>query len=297
MTDTPDEPEITLDPTPTPFDLAHQAMQDAPDDDAARLAMYDCLIGAELFVLLAAEPEEAEPGSAPVIAPQLIATDEGRFILAFDREDRLAAFTGQAAPYAALPGRVVVDQLAGQGIGLGVNLGIVPQALLLPPEAIDWLAGTLAERPQEDEGWPDHFLPPQLPKSLLDRLTQRLASWAASAGAEGREAWLSGVGWMDGRQGHVLVFQPIPEDEGGSEAEAALAKAVSEALIFAGLEGEEIAVVFLPDDDPARPALAETGWRFALDAEALAAAEAALEAEEAERKGPGMDPDRPPILH
>ncbi|NCU21824.1 SseB family protein, partial [Candidatus Falkowbacteria bacterium] len=37
--------------TVTPFDLAHKATQDAPEDDAARLALYECLADSELFLL------------------------------------------------------------------------------------------------------------------------------------------------------------------------------------------------------------------------------------------------------
>ena len=45
-----------------------------------------------------------------------------------------------------LDDKVAVVTGAGQGIGLGLNLGAA-SAILLPPEALDWLAGAVAEVP------------------------------------------------------------------------------------------------------------------------------------------------------
>ena len=79
---------------------------DLADTSAAELSeleLHDC---PELFLLI----EEAEDGAE--VRPRVFALEEGRFVLAFDREDRLAAFAEGPAPYAALPGRVLAQRLA-----------------------------------------------------------------------------------------------------------------------------------------------------------------------------------------
>ncbi|MFN6979952.1 MAG: SseB family protein, partial [Gemmobacter sp.] len=120
---------------PSPLDIAHAAMTAAPDDDAARLRYFAALADAELVLMLGAEAEGGQ------IVPKVFPLTDGPVVLAFDGDDRLAAFAEGPVPYAALPGRVIARQLAGQGVGLGVNLG-GDAAFLVPPAALDWLAGT-----------------------------------------------------------------------------------------------------------------------------------------------------------
>ncbi|NBC96777.1 MAG: SseB family protein, partial [Deinococcus-Thermus bacterium] len=138
----------------TPLDRAHAALEAAPEDDAARLAFYERLVEGELFLMLRQEAE------GETVEPRLFPLDEGPFVLVYDREERLARFAGGPTPYAALPGRRVVEMLAGEGIGLGLNLGEAPSEMLLPPEAVDWLAGTLANRPAEATATPREVEPP-----------------------------------------------------------------------------------------------------------------------------------------
>ena len=125
----------------TPLDqaYAHMAADDA--DDAARLTYYERLAEAELVCLTDGEAREG------TITPKLFPLEDGPYVLAFDSDEKLSAFTGITNTYAALPGRVIARQLAGQGVGLAVNLG-ADSAMLLPPEAVDWLAGTLATQPR-----------------------------------------------------------------------------------------------------------------------------------------------------
>ena len=99
----------------TPLDQAHAAMEAAPEDDAARLRFFERLADSELFILLDKEPEGDR------ISPEIFDTGEGRFVLVFDREERLAQFANRIVPYAALSGRVIASMLAGQGVGLGVG--------------------------------------------------------------------------------------------------------------------------------------------------------------------------------
>ena len=111
----------------------------------------------------------------------------------FDREERLASFTGGIAPYAALPGRVIAGLLKGQGIGMGVNLGIAPSSMLLPPEAMDWLAETLDGGPEEVEAKPQEFLPPSVPEAVSTisgaRAPNRAAIFSRASSTAFRAAW------------------------------------------------------------------------------------------------------------
>ena len=113
----------------TPLDTAHAAMAAAPDDDTERLRFFERLADAELFLLV------TEEVTGDRLSPSIFDTSDGRFVLAFDREERLTAFTEGPAPYAALPGRAIAGMLNGQDIGLGLNLGVPASALLVPAGA------------------------------------------------------------------------------------------------------------------------------------------------------------------
>ncbi|MFQ6775057.1 SseB family protein [Cereibacter sphaeroides] len=260
----------------TLLDQAHAAMEAAPGDDAARLRFYGQLADGELFLLLEREPEDE------TLTPQVFNLDEGPVVLAFDLEERLAAFTGVPAPYAALPGRVVAGLLAGQGIGLGLNLGDAPSAMLLPPDAVEWLADTIGHAPDEAEARPESFTPPRLPQSLIAALDGKLGR----AGGLAAHALLAAVRYDDGRDGHMLAF--IAARPG---AEPALARSVSEALTFSGLEAEALDVAFFAEGAPAEAAMARVGLRFDLPVP-----KAPELREERAPAAPGMDPARPPIL-
>jgi hypothetical protein len=79
----------------TPLDAAFLAMEADPEAEAPRLRFHEALLGAELFVLLEEEAEER-------LKPRLFDLEEGRFVLAFDTDARLAAFLDEPAAYAAL---------------------------------------------------------------------------------------------------------------------------------------------------------------------------------------------------
>ena len=86
----------------TPLDLAYEAMAAAPDgDDAPRLRFYERLADGEMILLLEKEAE------GETLAPRVFDLEDGPVVLVFDTEERLGAFTGMPAPYAALPGRVI----------------------------------------------------------------------------------------------------------------------------------------------------------------------------------------------
>lgn len=258
----------------TPLDQAHGAMQAAPDDDGARLRFYERLADSELFMMLSTEAEGDQ------ISPELFETPEGRFVLVFDREERLAKFAQRAVPYAGLAGRGVVEMLAGQGIGLGVNLEVASSSILLPHEAITWLHETLQNVPGQVEAAIEELLPPTgLPEILLTALDAKLAT----AGGLATAAYLVSLRYSGGGQGHLLGFVGA-----NSDAEGALAKAVAEALTFSGIEAGALDVGFFAASDQMAAGLARVGLRFDLPVPE--------EPKIYQPKIPGADPDSPPIL-
>lgn len=256
----------------TLLDAAHAAVSADPENEVLRLRFFERLADGEMVLLL----EREAVGDS--LEPRVFDLEDGPVVLIFDREERLAAFTGGIAPYAALPGRVIAGLLKGQGIGMGVNLGVAPSSMLLPPEAMDWLAETLEGGPEEVEGTPEELLPPAAPEAVISALDAKLAKAAGLAAG----AVLAGVRYADGRRGHLLAFLGAAPG-----AEAALAGAVREALVFSGIEAGELDVVFLGGDEAFANAIGRVGLRFDLTAPAKP---------EAVPVAPGLDPSRPPRL-
>lgn len=260
----------------TDLDTAHAAMlaatqsgDDAGGEAAAR-RFHARLAEAELILLLEEEP------AGDNLKPRVFSLEEGPVVLAFDTEERLAEFAGAIVPYAALPGRVLVAMLAGQGLGLGLNLGVAPSSHLLEHEAMVWLAEGLAAEVAAAQGRPQGFLPPdRLPSALISELERRLRGRAAAAA-------LAAADWDDGSTGLLLVLVGVPE-----AAEAALAQSCAEAAALLG-EGAALDVAFRAADDPFLACIA--AHVRPLDLTPLPEPEAQAP------KGPGLDPDRPPIL-
>ncbi|MCZ4353969.1 SseB family protein [Roseovarius aestuarii] len=259
----------------TVLDTAHAAMQADPDDTSARLAFYHRLAGSELHLLLEAEPT---PGSDQV-SPQVFEVEGVTYALAFDTADRLAAFSGAPAPYAALPGRGLAGMLAEGGVGLGLNLDVAPSAILIPPDALNWLRDTLGvDSPNAASTLPEAVhAPGNLPPTLLQALDSALARMAGLA----QRAYLAEALYPGGVEGHVLMFiGAIPE------AEEALTRAVSEALVFSGIEAGALDVGFTEADSVLAQRLARVGLQFDLPEVTKQVA----------RITPGSDPQKPPKL-
>jgi len=261
----------------TALDEAHAAM--AAGGEAEARQFYRLLADIPLFLLLEHEAEGER------INPRVFDLEAGPVLLAYDREERLAVLSqGAALPYAALPGRIIAQHLAGQGVSLGLNFGSgAPSEVMLPPEALRWLAEILETEPQEVEARPEAFVPPQgLPPALEEALRFTLDGAAGLA----RAALLAGVRYEGGRRGHVLALLDVPEP-----AEDPLARAVAEAMAFSGLEAGEIDVTFLASDDPAVAVLARVAQIFEVPEPP-----ATPERETFAPAAPGTDPDRPPRL-
>jgi hypothetical protein len=258
----------------TPLDAAHAAMEADPENDATRLAFYERLGDAELFLLL----EEEAAGDQ--IKPLIFEIPDGDLVLVFDRTERLTAFTGEAAPYAALSGRVVAGLLAGEALGLGLNLDVAPSAFVLPPEGVTWMAQTFEHEPDEVEAQISEIRAPAgLPEALLTALDAKLATAMGLA----RCAYLVSVTYEGGGTGHMLSFvDAVPG------AETALAKAAGEALTFSGIEAGAMDVGFVGAQDDMTERLARVGLRFDLPEP--------VEMSQMNRAAPGSDPEKPPIL-
>ena len=203
--------------------------------------------------------------------------------------------TGDGGAFAAMaPGTLFVDHTtvsaqvtrelagiaAGQGIGLGINLGVAPSGMVLPAEAVDWLAGMLEDGPEEVEAVPEAF---HAPKGVPDVLLAALDAKLARAGGLASGALLAGVTYRGGRRGHMLAFLDAVEG-----AQGALARAAREALAFSGLEAGEMDVAFLRTGEGAAAAMARVALRFDLPEP--------VRAEPAAPIAPGSDPAKPPKL-
>lgn len=258
----------------TALDSAHAAMIAAPDDDGARLRFYERLADCELFMMLT---KEAEGGN---ISPEMFDLADGTFVLLFDREERLVQFADRPVPYVALSGRVVAQMLAGQGIGLGVNLEVASSSIMIPAEAVSWLHQTLEHTPDQVEAAIVEVLPPTgLPEVLLTALDSKLATAAGLAAS----AYLVGVRYVEGGQGHLLGFVDATD-----AAQSALAKAAGEALTFSGIEAGAMDVGFFVSTDQMTAKLAKVGLRFDLPQPE--------EPKVYQPVIPGSDPDKPPVL-
>lgn len=255
----------------TPLDEAFAAMNAASDNATTRLAWFDRLAASEMFLLL----EDEAIGDR--IRPKVFAVDGADLVVAFDREERLAGFAGEVAPFVGMSGRTLAQMLSEAELGLAVNLGTEFETVL-ESEAIGWLAGTLSQAPEAVEDRPDEVLPPEgLPESLLTALDARLATTHGRASL----AYLVATKYDDGRQGHLLAFV-----EAMDGYEGALAQLVGDALSFSGLEAGSLDVGFFRAADPMCATFAKVGLRFDLPQLADPIASVA----------PGSDPDKPPRL-
>ncbi len=257
----------------TPLDLAHQAMQAAPQDNAARMRFFERLADSEVFLLL------KEEATGDNLLPEMIEVEGVKYLLVFDREERLADFVSGSAHHAALSGRVVAEMLAGQGIGLGLNLGVAQSSILIPADAMAWLVEMLDNAPEQITEQPISInAPKDLPETLLQALDVKLATAAGMA----KTAYLVAVVYEGSRHSHMLaIIDAVPE------AQAAMAKALNEALIFSTVENGHLDVAFFAGDDPVCKLLETVGLRFDLPEQKHQTPTASA---------PGSDPDNPPIL-
>ena len=138
---------------------------------------------------------------------------------------------------------------------------------------------TLQHAPDEVEAKVDAFTPPVgLPEHLITSLDTKLSTAQGLA----TTAYLVGVTYPGGGQGHLLGF--VGAIEG---AQGALAKAASEALTFSGVDAGAMDVGFFAVGDPVAAKLDAVGLKFDLPQ---------VQKPEVVRPAPGSDPDKPPRL-
>ena len=255
----------------TSLDLAYMAMQ---NDEANAPAFYARFLETELFLLL--EGEVAEDAAQPLI----METSDGPLVLVFDLEDRMAAFNEQPSDYVALSGRRIAKLLSGQGVAIGLNLGDAPSAMVLPVEAVDWLAAAAIGDDTEVEAKPMEIgKPVGVPEALVAALDSKLANMGGVVSA----AYLVSARYETGESGHMLALVNVPES-----AKTGVSEALSEALRFSGVEAGQLDLAFLTPDDPHLERFIRAGLGFEIPELVLP--------KMATPTAPGMDPDKPPLL-
>lgn len=239
-------------------------------NDAQSARFYQILSETPLFLILEQEAD------GETLSPRVFDLPDGAIVLAFDSEERLADWAEGALPYALLPGRVIAQQLAPLGIGLGLNFGAVSETIL-PPEAMEWLTEMLDVAPEAMDARIDAVLPlGPMPPALMTALDMGFAAGLAQA------AYLAAVRYQSGGQGHILGFV-------GATAESALTRAVAERLVFSNLEAGALDVTFVQAGSKLADMLAARGQELPIPTLILPEAPS-------DRPAPGSDPDRPPIL-
>lgn len=253
----------------TILDAAHAAM--ASGGEAEALTFWRMLADAELFLVLDREAE------GEVIEPRVFSLTEGDMLLAFDSEERLATISATPVPYVALPGRVVAAQLAGQGLSLGLNLGTgAASETILPEEAMDWLVQMLDQtEPEAREAALAGVSAPRLPEAVLSAL--------AGLVPVGGVAAIAAAEYQGGGRGHVLALAGVETRD-----ETRMARAVTEALAFSGLDAAALDLVFCAGDAGLLRRIAAAGLSFR-GPEPVAQ-------EAVTPSAPGSDPARPPRL-
>lgn len=267
----------------TALDRAHSKMAADLEDNAARLGFYGALADAELFILLTIE------AAGDAISPEILDLEGDKYVLVFDSEERFAQFTTTPAPYAALPGRVIAGMLTGQKIGMGLNLGVAPSSIVIPYAAMDWLTEALSINPelqsQQALGRTNQGLGTFSPASettvrLAPILTEKLRFSAGLVSA----VILANLHNTDNSETAVLGFLGAPDT-----AHPGLARMAQEALVFAGLEGHPLDVLFLQSESPQAKRMIKVGTEIRLP-------KVQIPVTKTEIIAPGSDPTKPPIL-
>ncbi|MEM7440510.1 MAG: SseB family protein [Pseudomonadota bacterium] len=248
----------------TPLDTAHAAMH-ASGTDEDRLSFFGRVAEAELSLVLDSVGEDTAK-------PRLIEVEGARYVLAFDTELRMAEFCGQETRYLSTAGRQIAAMLAGQGVGLALNLG-TPSAHLIPPETVSWLRDTLSTAPEIEEDRPVAVHPPRVPEELITALDAKLATLEGIADV----AWLADLEYEGGRRTATLAFAGAP-----SFVEPAIAAAIDEALKFSSAP-VSLEVLFVDPSAPILGPFSRQGLRFDLPQPQMPGA-------------PGSNPAKPPRL-
>lgn len=243
------------------------------DPNTETMAYYHALLDQVLVVLLDGDPDEGERRL------KVFETSQGVFAMAFDSEMRLAEFAGDSAYFAQMSARALIQTLNDMGLGLGVNFDVAPSSTLLPVDVIAWLAAQANAAPQEDQAQIDDLSAITEPPHWVDALKSALEATQTVP-----ELWLATahIGGID-RLG--VFFAALPDQIAPS-----IAKLTYDLVRFSYQDGDadDIQVVFLPQGDPLWLRLVQIGQHITLDT--------APDPEPTAPMGPGLDPNKPPIL-
>ena len=169
--------------------------------------------GAEADWLRFYEGFAAQPLIAPVddttARPKTLLLETGEVALAFDTEDRFAAFITTPTEFVTLTGAGLARALGPLGVGVALNPGVATGETVLDAGALAWIAQHAgAEVAVEDMPGGISVGPPVKPEAiLLEALGIRLAEMAGHIA----EAWLLGDAAPDGGDAYICVLRPVPE--------------------------------------------------------------------------------------
>jgi hypothetical protein len=254
--------------------------------DAADGGAVDAFLGAPLRLLLEG------PASKDRIRPRILELEAGPTALAFDTDERLAAFAG-GADYVELPGRAAAEMLGPNDVNLAVNPGVAETEIFHSAEALRWMTLAAAAEAEVSEIRIETIGPPRAAgEALIAALDAKLAAlapllaeaWLAGAGGGGAARLLLGL--REAEAAHRTGTRAL--DAAAEARRRAIALAVSESARLADPEGQGLDVLFAAEGDPALAALRRFGLGFELPE--------APKPEPPSPSAPGMDRDRPPIL-
>ncbi|MEL6582407.1 MAG: SseB family protein [Pseudomonadota bacterium] len=257
----------------TPIDTAVAERGANPDSDQAQLSLLARVAEAELYLVLDEDADEER------VKPTILQTSAGALALAFDREERMVSFTGEATHFVAMSGRRIAEMLVSGDTGLALNVGTEHETVL-DTATLAWMLTQLAGEVDEAEQVIFEVFPPRdLPEAFVLSVDRKLAQMAGLAEA----ALLAKVRYASGVQGHALAMVGAQPD-----AQPALANAIAEGLRLSGLDAAALDVLFVEEDNPITAAFARNGLRFDIpEPEPV---------EVLEVSAPGMDPNKPPRL-
>jgi hypothetical protein len=232
----------------TPLDRAHDAAHQHGADDAAMARFYALLVETPLMVPVHPVAEDSP------ISPQVFDLSTGPVALAFDADERMTAFFEGPVEYVALTGRSLVEALAGQGLGLALNLGEAPSATLLDAETIRWVAAEMGgEVDAMDLGGALTLSPPgNAPHSLLAALAERVAQMPGLV----QEAWLVTLTPETAEARLALLLLP---GTAARRAVPGVVTALSRAAAVHGSEAGSVAVGVLDEVHPLLAPARRTG--------------------------------------
>ncbi len=130
-----------------------QALAKFVQDENEQAAYYDLVLNTRFYI--PTRDGEAVAGQTAVSAddtfsPLLLEAEGKRYMLLFDREERLGAWAKQPAPYVALPGHALAG-VTPPDLHWAVNVG-TGYAKEFVPEEIGWLREVLRKSSEEAQG-------------------------------------------------------------------------------------------------------------------------------------------------